>query len=381
MDSSSDKNLKNYWVPLLTLFILVIGLATTILLTKGQQKIITKATGSNSSIDLPTSLSIPVNQTFTVPVMINNDNAEIIAADVILNFDKNYLQLSDITPNTAGSGFTVFLPYDSSHNFAKALIVQEANLTGKIQFSALCYLDGPCFQGLKQPLTAQNPLALLQFKGIQSGNTSVNLMFLSQGSTSDSSLVERTNGDILGHVANLSLSILAQAPSVTPASTSTPTPTSIPTLTPSPIIVGNGLMAQYYSYKKLNNPFDQSLLARTDSTINFSWLRGSPDPKIPVDKFSVRWTGKLIAPVTNTYTIYAKSDDGVRVWINNQLVINRWVNQAATEVSGVIVLTGGVKNDIKVEYYEASGNALVQLSWSSSSLLKQIIPSQQLYVQ
>jgi hypothetical protein len=50
-----------------------------------------------------------------------------------------------------------------------------------------------------------------------------------------------------------------------------------------------------------------------------------------------------------------------------------------TEYSGSIGLTAGQKYDIKLEYYEFSGGATLQLSWSSASTAKQIIPQSQLY--
>ena len=68
----------------------------------------------------------------------------------------------------------------------------------------------------------------------------------------------------------------------------------------------------------------------------------------------------------------------MRLWVNNQLIIDNWVNQAATESSGSILLTANQAADIKMEYYSVSGNSVANLAWSSASTPKQTIPRSQL---
>jgi hypothetical protein len=140
---------------------------------------------------------------------------------------------------------------------------------------------------------------------------------------------------------------------------------------------GNGLSASYYN----GTAFNQLKLARVDPELNFDWGSGSPSSTagITVDNFSARWTGKVQAQYNENYTFYARSDDGVRVWVNNQLLIDRWVNQAPTEYGGTIALVAGQKYDIRVEYYEAAGGAVSQLRWSSPSTPKAIVPQRFLY--
>jgi glucose/arabinose dehydrogenase/regulation of enolase protein 1 (concanavalin A-like superfamily) len=123
-----------------------------------------------------------------------------------------------------------------------------------------------------------------------------------------------------------------------------------------------------------NIDFSGSSISRIDPTINFDWGGGSPDPSIGVDTFSVRWTGFITPTASKKYTFYTSSDDGVRLWVNNQLIINKWIDQGSTEWSGSINLTGGQKYPIKMEYYENGGGAVAQLRWSASGLSKQIIP-------
>ncbi|MDZ7950918.1 PA14 domain-containing protein [Nostoc sp. DedQUE09] len=138
---------------------------------------------------------------------------------------------------------------------------------------------------------------------------------------------------------------------------------------------GNGLKAEYYD----NIDFTNLKQTRIDPTVNFNWGAGSPDPSIAVDTFSVRWTGKVEAKYSETYNFYTTSDDGVRLWVNGQQIINKFVDQPATAYSGSIALVAGEKYDIKLEYYENKSNAVSQLAWSSTSQAKEIIPQSQLY--
>jgi uncharacterized repeat protein (TIGR03806 family) len=110
------------------------------------------------------------------------------------------------------------------------------------------------------------------------------------------------------------------------------------------------------------------ILVRTDATIDFDWGGGSPAPGIPVDYFSARWTGSLTAPFTETYTIYVPSDNGVRVWLNNQLILDKW---SPADISGwhnfTIPLVANQAIPIKVEYAELYGGANISIYWYSNS--------------
>ena len=82
---------------------------------------------------------------------------------------------------------------------------------------------------------------------------------------------------------------------------------------------------------------------------------------------------------SETYTFTTLSDDGARLWVNGQQLINNWTVHPPTENSGTITLTAGQKYDLKLEYYEHTGGAVAKLSWSSASQTKAIIPQTQLY--
>jgi hypothetical protein len=138
---------------------------------------------------------------------------------------------------------------------------------------------------------------------------------------------------------------------------------------------GTGLKGDYFD----NRDFTSLKLTRTDPTINFTWGTGSPSSSIGADTFSARWTGQIEAPATGTYTFITRSDDGVRLWVNGQQLVNNWTNHSPTDNSGNIDLVAGQKYSIKLEYYENTGGAVSQLSWIYPGQTKQIIPQAYLY--
>jgi hypothetical protein len=137
-----------------------------------------------------------------------------------------------------------------------------------------------------------------------------------------------------------------------------------------------GLEARYYDNKNLTSP----KLARTDPQINFSWGKGSPNRRIAPDTFSARWTGQVEAPTSGTYTFYAYTSDGVRLWVDGELVIDEWSNQSAREWSGDISLQAGERYAIKMEYFEGRGRATAKLLWSRPGVDKEVVPSSRLYL-
>jgi glucose/arabinose dehydrogenase len=137
----------------------------------------------------------------------------------------------------------------------------------------------------------------------------------------------------------------------------------------------NGLTATYYN----NIDFTGTTVARVDPNVDFSWGSGSPSASIGADTFSVRWTGQVEPQFTGTYTFYTVSDDGVRLWVNGQAIVNNWTDHAPTENSGTIALTAGQRYDIRMEMYENAGGATARLLWSSASVPKAAVPSARLF--
>ena len=128
---------------------------------------------------------------------------------------------------------------------------------------------------------------------------------------------------------------------------------------------GSGLSAEYFNNSSAIAGFTTAVLTRTDASINFDWGTNAPAGGVQADRFSVRWSGQVLAPTTGNYRFTTVADDGVRLWVNSQLVIDNWVDQGATRRSSPsIALTAGVKYDIKMEYYENGGLAIARLLWT-----------------
>ncbi|MFN2384825.1 MAG: PA14 domain-containing protein, partial [Thermoanaerobaculia bacterium] len=144
---------------------------------------------------------------------------------------------------------------------------------------------------------------------------------------------------------------------------------------PPPGGTGTGLTGEYFD----NQDFTSLKVTRVDPTVNFSWGSGSPASGVGKDTFSVRWTGQVEPEFSETYAFYTVSDDGVRLWVNGQLLIDNWTDHASTEDRGTIVLAAGQTYDIRMDFYEKGGGAIAKLLWSSASTPKAAIPEEYLY--
>ncbi len=155
---------------------------------------------------------------------------------------------------------------------------------------------------------------------------------------------------------------------------------SIAGLTVGTLGSGTGLTGDYYAYGNGTTNFTGApTLTRVDPTVDFNWGTDVPDALLPADYFLVRWHGQVQPIYSDTYTFSTTTDDGARLWVNGQLLVNLWQNQAATKASGAVALQAGQKYDIVMEYYENTSTASAQLSWSSAHQAAEIIPATQLY--
>ena len=126
-----------------------------------------------------------------------------------------------------------------------------------------------------------------------------------------------------------------------------------------------GLTGQYYNDSGAGGRFTTLVTTRTDAAVNFNWATGTPGAGIQSDNFSVRWTGQVLAPVSGNYTFSTLSDDGVRLWVNGQLLIDNWTDHGPTvNGSPVIALTAGQRYDVRLEYYERSAWSILELRWT-----------------
>lgn len=156
----------------------------------------------------------------------------------------------------------------------------------------------------------------------------------------------------------------------------------------------HGLAAEYYMTKDLKD----YVYRKIESTINYDWINGGPTfylilpplpngtviPPLPVsginDRFSMRWKGRIKAPVTGAYTFTTSSDDGVRLWINDSLLINRWNDHPVATDNVTLNLVEGEMYNIKMEYYENKGKSAIKLEWAYPGQSKQVIPESAFYL-
>jgi hypothetical protein len=131
--------------------------------------------------------------------------------------------------------------------------------------------------------------------------------------------------------------------------------------------------------------FDQQELAgtkrtRVDPVISFDFGTGAPIAGIGADSFSVRWTGKIIPRHSEVYTFTVRSDDGARLWVGDARtpIIDAWVVRQGEESNGNVQLEQGREYSIRLEYFDGSRGASVQLFWSSPSQRRELVPTSQL---
>ncbi len=105
------------------------------------------------------------------------------------------------------------------------------------------------------------------------------------------------------------------------------------------------------------------------------YVRPKPAPS---RDYSVRWTGFLEARRAGPYTVHTESDDGVRLWLDDKLVIDHWDKHPAAEDTAAITLAAGKKVSVRMEYHQSGGPAVARLLWSTGGEAKQAIPSAQL---
>jgi hypothetical protein len=123
---------------------------------------------------------------------------------------------------------------------------------------------------------------------------------------------------------------------------------------------GTGLPGQYFT----NRNFTGTPALRTDTTIGFNWGGGPPIVGFQNDNFAIRWLGMIVAPVTGPYTFTTQRDDGIRLWLNDSILINKWNDHSAIKDSAKVNLIKGEVYKIKLEYYEHGGDAVAKLFWS-----------------
>jgi beta-glucosidase len=122
-----------------------------------------------------------------------------------------------------------------------------------------------------------------------------------------------------------------------------------------------GLLASYFNGIEFsNNPTVQ----RIDKNINFHWTISTPDNLIVPEFFCAKWTGNISAPQTGTFKIGLEGNDGYKLYINNELVIDKWEKQSFHTELVSYNFVAGTNYPIRVEFKEPNGNATIRLIWN-----------------
>jgi hypothetical protein len=126
--------------------------------------------------------------------------------------------------------------------------------------------------------------------------------------------------------------------------------------------VTGGWNGEYFSNRNLSGA---PTLTRRDAAINFTWGSGSPDPSLPADSFSARWTGSTSFDM-GVYRFHVIVDDGARLWVDGNLLIDGWKSDSARELKQDLGLTRG-EHSLRLEYFENHRTATVRLYWEKLS--------------
>jgi len=123
-----------------------------------------------------------------------------------------------------------------------------------------------------------------------------------------------------------------------------------------------GLEAEYFANNRLVGP---AHVRRVDPQVDFGWTLDSPAPEIPFDWYSVRWTGRLTVPAGGVRRVGVEGNDGYRLYLDGALLIDNWRKQSYGTRMTNVSLRPGTTHDLKLEYFESTGNARVKLVWDA----------------
>lgn len=142
----------------------------------------------------------------------------------------------------------------------------------------------------------------------------------------------------------------------------------------------NGLIGAFFNGDNLTT----QVLQTVDPDVDYYWFGDSPDLATATTDgiWSAEWDGQVQPDYSGVYTFSTTTDDGARLWVNGQLLINDWNNQSATTESGTITLVAGQRYDIRMEYYNDLFTASAQLLWSNTNEtggVAEIIPTTNLF--
>jgi hypothetical protein len=131
-----------------------------------------------------------------------------------------------------------------------------------------------------------------------------------------------------------------------------------------------GLDATYFSNTNLAGA---AAFTRVDASIGFNWGTSGPGGSVGGENFSARWVGNITVPASvGDVILAATSDDGVRVWLDNHLCIDNWGPNDLVTKQSTLKVTAGQPHQLRVEYLQLGGNAVIGLKWRTANYSQSI---------
>ena len=123
-----------------------------------------------------------------------------------------------------------------------------------------------------------------------------------------------------------------------------------------------GLHGEYFDNNRLEGA---PRIVRTDERVDFRWTLNSPGRGIPFDWYSARWTGTLVAPAGGVRRLGIEGNDGYRLYLDGRLIIDNWRKESYRSLLADVQLAGGTSHELRLEYFESTGNARLKLVWDA----------------
>lgn len=122
-----------------------------------------------------------------------------------------------------------------------------------------------------------------------------------------------------------------------------------------------GLRAKYFANAEFKG---DPVLERVDAEVAFDWGGGRPADDLEGDSFSAVWEGYIAAPADGAYELGTLSDDGSRLYVDGELLVDNWGHHPAEQRTETVELKAGERHSIRLEYFEAAGQAVMKLVWN-----------------
>ncbi len=362
-------------------------------------------------VEFTTTLNAPASWSAFQPavqVMGNDASRTLVAPKVPGAFYRIAVQDVDTDGDNVSDWAEIVVDFDPDDSHSNgAELDDHTALTGQLAHENIVTLTATIPSTTQPPDSATPPASSGMISVSRAGTlnfSSITVPLLKSGTAVEGTdyLLAPSSVTLLPHVSTVQVPIVPQAnparrsnatvtlQAVAGGSHTVGSPSSASVvILPAGTTTGTGLTGYYYNSTSsaINAGYSPNLFlpanlraTRNDATVDFNFSTAGVLPTgVNTTYFTVRWLGQVQPQYTETYYFDTRTDDGVKLWINGQLIIDKWINQGATDWVGAIDLRAGVAYDIKMEYYQSTGSREAHLYWYSENQVRQIIPTARLY--